>query len=80
MMDTVPTEDDRDDEESTDEDEHEHFEQTASGCLSTLRCRKIQALFQTMCNTPFFLYVMNHELGQFPPQVETHIVEGGKEK
>ena len=43
MMDTVPTEDDSDDEESTDEDEH--FEQTASGCLSTQRCRKIQALF-----------------------------------
>ena len=48
MMDTVPTEDDGDDEESTDEDEHEHFEQTASGCLFTQRCRKIQALFQTM--------------------------------
>ena len=48
MMDIVPTEDDGDDEDSTAEDEHEHLEQTASGCLSTQRCRKIQALFQTM--------------------------------
>ena len=70
MMDTVPTEDDSNDEESTDEDEHKHFEQTASGCLSTQRCRKIQALFQTMyyihhCGrkgTP--MHIMNAESAQ----------------